>query len=159
WHWEDLTMALPDHVLDVVRQATADLVDASEDWASAAIAGVGGILDGSDWKVSILLFRSDVPPQLQNYIRRLPIPAVTTATGPFSFLLGSGDQIESECVGGFGTLTAIVKDNTNKQFLLSCNHVLGGRECHIDHARESIAQTTKVIPFDNEPIVADAGIA
>jgi hypothetical protein len=152
-------MTIPDPVLNVVRQATADLVDANVDSASSTITGVGSILEGPDWKVSILMSRRGVPPQLQDYIKNLPIPAVTTVTGPFSFLIGSGDKIESQCVGGFGTLTAIVKDNSNAQFLLSCNHVLGGLDCQIDRERETIAQTTKLISFDNEPIVADAGIA
>jgi hypothetical protein len=152
-------MRIPDNVRIVLKKATIDLLEGGRGWQAETVAGVGVVVN-KDWNISILLFKPVIPPQLREYMERLPIPAVTTVTGRFKFLAGSGDMIESQCVGGSGTLTALVCDAYGAQFLLSCNHVLGGIDCEIeDGYGQVVANTTSLIPFDSQPIAADAGIA
>jgi hypothetical protein len=153
-------MRIPENVRIVLKKATIDLLEGDRGGQAATVAGVGVVFNKHEWNISILLFKPGIPPPLQEYMERLPIPAVTTVTGPFKFLAGSGELIESQCVGGFGTLTALVCDAYDAQFLLSCNHVLGGISCEIeDGYSQVVATTTNLIPFDSQPIPADAGIA
>jgi hypothetical protein len=155
-------MIIPENVRIVLKKATIDLLEDGRGWQTETVAGVGAVFnkDCKDWNLSILLFKPGIPPQLREYMERLPIPAVTTVTGRFKFLAGSGDLIESQCVGGHGTLTALVCDGNGAQFLLSCNHVLGGITCEIENGyNQLVATTTSLIPFDTQPIPADAGIA
>jgi hypothetical protein len=154
-------MSRQDFSNDVQTVKTA-LIHGREPWKTRNIVGVGTRNDSGGKKISILL-QKEAPQELTDYIKNagLSTQIVTRITGPFQFTSGPGAAILSEGVSGFGTVTAVVKDQHNKRFLLSCYHVLGPVSSTIYdwNTQMPIATTNQVVPWQDQPIPADAALA